>query len=601
MAEQYYSLENIRFLLDEVFDTPSLCERPYFSKHSGESLHMIVEAADALCRQHLRPILIEMDRNPPVLADGKIRVHPKMRELVKKFGEDGWISMSAPEEFGGQQVPFTLLQVAGFMFSAANYSTMAYPFLTNGAAHLIESFGSKELQQTYIPKMYSGEWQGTMALTEPEAGSSLSDIVTTAYRTQHGHYLIRGQKIFISCGDHDACDNIIHLMLARIEGAPAGTKGISLFVVPQKRLNSEGQLEHNDVNTAGVFHKMGYHGAPIAHLMMGEKNDCRAYLVGEEHKGLHYMFQMMNEARIGVGISAVGIASAAYYHSLEYARVRKQGRKISEKNPANPPIEIIHHADVKRLLLFQKAVVEGSLALELQATTYFDRWKTAQSDEEREKNFLLLELLTPIAKSYPAEMSILTTSAALQCFGGYGYTKDFLAELFYRETRIHTLHEGTTAIHGLDLLGRKVMLQNGKATMLLMQEIQTAIDQSAPYAFLAPYATILKEKINKLQQVTMHLLGIAQTKGADVFLSDATLYLELTGIIVVAWQWLKQGIEIEKLKASATKKYTSSFLASKQHALSYFFEYEIPKTEALFIRLQSNNHLTVTVSGEELV
>jgi alkylation response protein AidB-like acyl-CoA dehydrogenase len=275
-----------------------------------------------------------MDRNPPYVENARIKVHPQMGKLMKKFGEDGWISISAPHEFGGQQVPFTIMQAAAFIMAAANYSPMAYAFLTTGAAHLIEAFGTKELQEAFMPKMMSGAWQGTMAMTEPQAGSSLSDIVSTATRTAEGHYLLKGQKIFISCGDHDGCDNIVHLMLARIEGAPAGTKGISLFVVPRMRPDKNGELVFNDVHTAGLFHKMGYHGAPIAHLIMGEQNDCHAYLVGEEHKGLSYMFQMMNEARIGVGVSATAIASAAYYYSLDYANVRLQGRKDYRERPA---------------------------------------------------------------------------------------------------------------------------------------------------------------------------------------------------------------------------------------------------------------------------
>ena len=256
--------------MHEVFNVAELCKRDAFKEHTPEEFDMILEAADSLSTTHLRPILLEMDRNPPHIVNGRVKVHPKMREIMKRFGEDGWISMSAPYEHGGQQVPFTILQMAGFIMAAANYSPMAYAFLTNGAAHLIETFGSKELFDTYVTKMFNGEWQGTMALSEPQAGSSLSDVVTSATPTDKGYYLIKGQKVFISCGDHDGVDNIVHLMLARIDGAPVGTKGISLFVVPRERYNDKGELEFNDVNTAGVFHKMGYHGAPIAHLMMGE-------------------------------------------------------------------------------------------------------------------------------------------------------------------------------------------------------------------------------------------------------------------------------------------------------------------------------------------
>jgi len=600
MTGKFYSKDNLKFLLHEVFPIADLCKREIFKEHSPESLDMILDAADSISTNQLRPILVEMDTRPPYLENGKIKVHPKMKELMKTFGEDGWISMAAPKHFGGQQVPFTVLQASGFIMGAANYSTMAFPFLTTGAAHLIESFATPELQQTYIPKMFSGEWQGTMALTEPGAGSSLSDIVSTAVPTGNGYYLVKGQKIFISCGDHDACDNVVHLMLARIEGAPAGTKGISLFIVPQKRPDGNGGLIFNDVNTAGVFHKMGYHGAPIAHLMMGEANDCHGFLVGEPHKGLSYMFQMMNEARIGVGCNATSIASAGYYNSLEYANVRTQGRKITEKDPLKPQIPIIEHADVKRMLLFQKAVVEGSLSLVFEATTCLDNYHTLEG-EEKEKNFLILELLTPIVKSYPAEMSILTTSAALQCFGGYGYTKEFMAELFFRETRIHTLHEGTTAIHGMDLLGRKMMMNNGKATILLMQQIMQDIETAQKYDSLRVYGNTLAQKIMKLQEVTMHLITVAQSQGPEVYLSDATLFLELFGILAIGWQWIKQGIKVEELKASDTKTYSAEFLQSKQYALQYFFEYEIPKTEGLITRLKSENHVTAVAKAEEIL
>jgi butyryl-CoA dehydrogenase len=597
---QFYSKENLRFLLHEVFPVAELCKRDYFKEHSPESFDMIIEAAETLSKNHLRPILLEMDRNHPYIENNRIKVHPDMRMLMRKFGEDGWISMSAPHEYGGQQVPFTILQATAFIMAAANYSPMAYPFLTNGAAHLIETFGTKELQQTFIPKMYSGAWQGTMALTEPQAGSSLTDVAATATLTNSGHYLVKGQKVFISCGDHDGCDNIVHLMLARIEGAPAGTKGISLFVVPRMRVAPDGNLVFNDVHTAGLFHKMGYHGAPIAHLIMGEQDDCHAYLVGEPHKGLSYMFQMMNEARIGVGLQATSIATAAYYNSLQYANERLQGRKVTEKDPAKPQVPIIEHADVKRMLLFQKAIVEGSLALGMQATTYLDNYHTS-AGEERESYFLKLELLTPIVKSYPAEMSILATSAALQCFGGYGYTKDYLAELFFRETRIHTLHEGTTAIHGMDLLGRKVMMQQGKATMLLMQEVFADIEAAKQTASLKPYAETLEHQLQKLNEVTMHLMGVAQAEGAEVFLADATLYLELFGIIAIGWQWLKQGVKVEELKQAQTQKYSAEFLQSKLHALAYFFEYEIPKTEGLLSRLKSANRLTITAKPEDIL
>jgi len=599
MEAPFYSKQNLRFTLRDIVNVSALLDTPHFGMHSLESIDMILDAADALSEQHLRPILKEMDSTPPHLENGVVKVHPAMRGLMKKFGEDGWISLSAPIEHGGQQAPFTVLQAAAFIMAAANYSTMAYPFLTNGAAHLIESFGSKELQQVFVPRMYAGEWQGTMALTEPQAGSSLSDITTSATSTPEGHYLIKGQKVFISCGDHNACDNVVHLMLARIHGAPEGTKGISLFVVPKFRI-SEGILIANDVNTAGVFHKMGYHGAPITHLIMGENSDCHGYLVGEPHKGLSYMFQMMNEARVGVGLQATSIATAAYYNSLTYSRERTQGRRPGEKNPSTEQIAIIEHADVRRLLLFQKAIVEGSLSLCLQCTMYLDLSKCA-SDSDKEKYYLLAEILTPIAKSYPAEMSILSTSAALQCFGGYGYTKEYLAELYFRETRIHTLHEGTTAIHGMDLLGRKITMKGGAAVATLLTEINMCIEEAAQNPITAKAAEDLKTCILKLQKTTGLLLQLAQEKGAENYLANASVYLEAFGIVTIAWQWLKQANIANRLIAENKKQYNSDFLQSKIKTMEYFFGYELPKLNGLLNTLNNRQELLLNFKSAELL
>lgn len=357
MATQFYSKRNLQFLLYEVLDVQSLTEYSYFQDHARETFDMVLNSAEQISEKLLKPLLTEMDRKEPQLVNGRIIIHEGMFPILKKFGEDGWINAGFSYEEGGQQIPSTVLSSAAFIFQAANYSSSVFPFLTSGAANLIRSFGSQELKETFTPKMYTGEWQGTMALTEPDAGSSLSDISTTAEPTDsEGVYKIKGQKIYISAGDHDGCDNVIHLMLAKIKGGPSGAKGISLFVVPQKR-NS--QLIDNDVITAGIYHKMGYKGAPIAHLMIGSNDNTLGYLVGEPHKGLMYMFQMMNEARIGVGMNATAIGTAAYYASLEYAKERPQGRVISDKDIAKPQVQIIRHADVKRMLLFQKAVVEG--------------------------------------------------------------------------------------------------------------------------------------------------------------------------------------------------------------------------------------------------
>ncbi len=618
MATQFYSKRNLQFLLYEVFDAESLTQYSYYQDHARETFDMVLDSAEQISEKLLKPLLTEMDRKEPQLVDGRIKIHEGMFPILKKFGEDGWINAGFSYDEGGQQIPSTVLSSAAFIFQAANYSSSVFPFLTSGAANLIRSFGSQELKETFTPKMYTGEWQGTMALTEPDAGSSLSDITTTAEPTENeGVYKIKGQKIYISAGDHDGCDNVIHLMLAKIKGGPSGAKGISLFVVPQKRIKEEGdgrsggknetaqnsqltnhnsQLENNDVITAGVYHKMGYKGAPIAHLMVGSNDNTFGYLLGEPHKGLTYMFQMMNEARIGVGMNATAIGTAAYYASLEYAKERPQGRLISDKDITKPQVQIIRHADVKRMLLFQKAVVEGSLSLLTQCSMYADLASVTEG-EEREHYHLLLDLLTPIAKTYPSEMCCLTTSAAVQILGGAGYTTDFPVEQFYREARIHPIHEGTTGIHGLDLLGRKIIIKNGKSLQLLVAEILKTIEKASSIDRLKPFAQKIQTYLGKTDTVTKHLLSLA-SKDLEIFLSDATLYLELFGIITIAWQWLVQAIKAEEaLQAGATGD-DFDFYQGKIFTLRYFYEYELVKIDSLMKRLLSEDNVTVEMEAE---
>ncbi|AQG81374.1 acyl-CoA dehydrogenase [Spirosoma montaniterrae] len=595
MATQFYSPRDLRFQLYEVLNAERLTKFDYFRDHDRESFDMVLDAARQISETVLKPLLTVMDRNEPQLVAGKIRVHPQMRSIIKKFGDDGWINAPFRYDEGGQQLPATIMNAATFIFGAANYSSSVFPFLTTGAANLLRSFGSAELIDRFTPKMYAGQWQGTMALTEPDAGSSLSDITTTAEPTDTpGTYQIRGQKIYISAGDHDAVENVVHLMLAKIKGGPAGAKGISLFAVPQQR-EENGQLVDNDVLTAGVYHKMGYKGAPIAHLMVGSNGGTIGYLVGEPHQGLRYMFQMMNEARVGVGMNAVSIGTAAYYASLEYARERPQGRPVSEKDPTRPQVPIIRHADVKRMLLFQKSVLEGSLSLLLYCSYLADLSHVADGDEKANAA-LLLDLLTPVAKSYPSEMGCLTTSAAVQVLGGAGYTTDFPVEQFYREARIHPIHEGTTGIHGLDLLGRKVTLQGGKGVQLLLAEIERTLVDARPYADLQPLADQLTAALGKLDAVTKHLLSLAPSD-TEAFLADATLYLELFGIITIAWQWLRQATVAQKnLPAAAGDDV--NFYQGKLMTARYFYEYELVKVYSLARRLQATDRVTLAMKGE---
>lgn len=435
-----------------------------------------------------------------------------------------------------------------------------------------------------------------MALTEPQAGSSLSDILTTATPHPDGYYLLKGQKIYISGGDHNAVDNVVHLMLARIEGAPAGAKGISLFAVPKLREAAGGDFESNDVATAGIYGKMGQKGYVAAHLQIGENDNCRGWLVGAPHKGLAYMFQMMNEARIGTGLMAAATASGAYYAALEYARVRPQGRHPSNKDLSLPQVLIIEHADVRRMLLFQKAVIEGSFALLFQCSYYADLEKHAQGAEKR-KAHLLLELLTPIAKSYPSEMGTLAVSAGMQCLGGAGYCDDFPLEQYYRDIRVNAIYEGTTGIHGIDLLGRKVMMENGEAAAVFSHEISDTVAKAMQLEPLRDMAIALGDAAGGLQKATLHLFSVASKEKPEVFLADATLYLEYFGHVTIAWQWLLMAIAALRALPEAASEQEQAFYEGKILTARYFMEYELPKTKGLHQRLTSAEYVTMDIES----
>ncbi|HYA94359.1 MAG TPA: acyl-CoA dehydrogenase [Thermodesulfobacteriota bacterium] len=597
MASRFISERNLKFLLYEVFDVASLTQYDYYKEYDGKMLNMVLKAAMELATGLFWPVCQEMDKNPPELVGDQIKVHSSVRKLLEECGTGGWIGDDIPFEWGGQQLPQMITMASRFIFCAANYSAAAYSGLTTGAARLILNFGTENLKKTYLPSMLSGKWQGTMALTEPEAGSSLADITTVAEPTDHGYYKIKGQKIFISAGDHDGVENIIHLMLAKIIGAPAGVKGISLFVVPKKRMDEKGKLVSNDVATSGVFHKLGYRGCPIAQLSMGDSDDCRGYLVGEPHQGLLLMFQMMNEARIGVGAGAAAIASAAYYAALEYTKTRLQGRKLSTKDPTLPQIPLIEHPDVKRMLLFQRSVIEGALSLLMQTAKYADL-AIILTGEEKEKNELLLDLLTPVAKSYPSEMGILSISQGVQCLGGSGYCDDYPLEQFYRDARIHPIHEGTTGIHGLTLLGRNVMMKGGKAYKLYLEEVQKTIHEAERIVELEPYAEKLGQSLALLQRVTAYLMDVQKKKTPELFLADATLYLEFFGIISVAWQWLLQATAVVKALRNGPAGADPDFYNGKFFAFRFFFEYELPKIHGLVPRLMHNDGLTVEMAPD---
>ncbi|MCG8687520.1 MAG: acyl-CoA dehydrogenase [Desulfobacterales bacterium] len=604
MTDKFMSMQNLKFTLSTRDSRFRDKAGDILNGHTPKTLDMVFKAALDIGNKIMHPMFEEMDRKPPTLENGSVRVHPGVRPMLDTLGKDGWISATFPEEWGGEDMPASILHCINFIFATANYSASVYAGLTMGGAKLILSFGSDDLKKRFLPQMLAGKWQGTMALTEPEAGTSLGDLVTAAVplNAEKGLYKISGEKIFISAGDHDGANNVIHLMLARIEGAKPGVKGISLFAVPKLRVDENGELLSNDVTVTQVFHKLGYRGAPITGLSLGEKEDCIGYLVGEPHRGLSYMFQMMNNARLEVGMGATAIATAAYHCALGYCRTRRQGRAVTAPKESEP-VPIIQHADVRRMLLLQRAVTEGSLSLILHCGMYED---IQAADPDSKDCHLLLELLTPVAKTYPSEMGILSTSAAIQCFGGYGYCEDFPVEQHFRDMRIHPIHEGTTGIQAMDLLGRKLVMENGKTLELFKQEVNDAMEfanQADPgqNAIIHPgqLADELELAFSQVEKTAMGLGGVAMEKGPDAFLADASLFLEMFGILVIAWQWLTMATAAHNnLTMKNLKKKEKRFLEGKLSVAAYFYDYELPKIKSLSETLEKSGQKTVSMNED---
>ena len=512
-----------------------------------------------------------------MVGDG-IKVHPAMQALYPKLAEQGMTAATRPASVGGQQLPHTVATLCALYGMAANLSAVSYLGLTAGAAHLIEAFGSDSLKAEMMTRMYSGQWTGTMALTEPQAGSSLTDVKTTATPTEHGHYLMRGNKVFISGGDHDLTENIVHLTLARIDGAPLGIKGVSLFAVPKKRVES-GKLVANDVHCAGAFHKMGWRGIPSIALNLGENGDCHGWLVGEPHRGISYMFQMMNEARLMVGMQAIATASVAYFESLEYARTRPQGRPLTSKNPASPQVPIVEHADVRRMLLRQKAIVEGALALGVQTARYADLASHGATPEERRRAFLLLDMMTPIVKSFSAEKGFESNALAVQIHGGYGYTSEYLPEAWLRDQKLNSIHEGTTCMHSMDLLGRKVVAEQGGALRLLADEIGVTLRRATAAGVDPEWVAALDRAVGRVGELTMHLASLGMGGQVEAMMLHSVDYLDLFSTLVIAWQWLLQATVAKERLASANG--SAEFYEGKVCAAEYWIKTELPRVDQL--------------------
>lgn len=586
---------DIEFQLYEVLDTGSLLQRERYRDHSREDFNAILATAKAIATEKFADHNASGDANEPWFDGQRVTLIPQVKAAWDAFAEAGFLAAAPDYEEGGLQLPEIVLRTAMAYFSAANVSSAGYPFLSIGAANLLRAFGSDVLKARYLPPMMAGRFSGTMALTEAGQGSALADIRTRAEPAEDGSYRLHGSKMFISGGDHELTENIVHMVLARLKGAPAGVKGISLFLVPKFLVDERGQCgSRNDVALGGLLHKMGYRGTTSTVLNFGEGGGATGYLLGEPHRGLQYMFQMMNEARIGVGLGAACLACRGYLAALEYARARPQGRLPSNRDPHSPQVKIIEHADVKRMLLAQKCYAEGSLALCLYGSSLFEDSRTAGHEAERARAHALLELLTPVIKSYPSKYGCVANELAIQVHGGAGYTREYPVEQLYRDQRLNPIHEGTEAIQAIDLLGRKVA-QRGYPLLFdaLNQDIVTAGEFARCRAFgeaLADAMALLKEVTESLQEQVL--------ADADRGLANATLYLDLFGRVVMAWTWLRQALAAADALEAAVAPEQENFYRGKLQAAQFYFDWELPAIEAQGELLRSGNSVTCDMQSE---
>jgi alkylation response protein AidB-like acyl-CoA dehydrogenase len=579
------SRRDLDFLLYEWLDVVELTKHEHFAEHSRDTFDAVLDLSADIATKRFAPHNKKADQNAPYVDEqGKVVLIDEIKQALDDFNGAGLMASSFDERVGGMQLPNVVAQSSAAFFRAANPSTFSYAFLTVGNANLLTEYGSEEQIDTWVRPMLEGRYFGTMCLSEPDAGSSLADISTKATKAADGTYRVTGTKMWITGGDHELTENIVHLVLAKVPGGGPGVKGISLFIVP--KFLTDGT--RNDVALVSLNHKMGNHGTTNALLNFGDGSHQPAdepgavgYLVGEEHRGLAYMFHMMNEARVAVGSMATAIGYAGYLTSLEYAKVRTQGRPVGDKDPSRSQVAIIEHADVKRMLLAQKSYVEGALALGLYCARLVDEMRIYTGAELAEAN-LMLEVLTPIAKSWPSQWCLEANNLGIQIHGGYGYTTEYDVEQGYRDNRLNAIHEGTHGIHGIDLLGRKVVMQDGAGLKLLQRRINETIQTALQSEAIAGYARDLQAQTERLVEVTATVWAAGD---AETTLANSTAYLEAAGHIVMAWIWLEQLI--------AVGGNTGNFYDGKRAAAQYFYRYELPKVTPQLDLLASLDRTTV--------
>jgi len=582
----------LEFQLYQVLDVEALCAKSRFSEHNKDTFDAILQTADRIATNLFLPHNHIADKNEPTFDGAKVSMIPEVQIAYDAFCEAGFIAGRYDFEDGGMQLPEVVMTATAGYFMAANPSTTSYPFLTTAAVNVISHFAGEALKQKFMPRMLTGEFTGTMALTEPHAGSSLADITTSAVPNDDGSYRIKGSKLYISGGEHELSKNIVHLVLAKIPGGPAGVKGISLFIVPKFRLDESGEPAHrNDVTLAGLIHKMGYRGTTSTALTFGENDDCHGYLVGEQHFGLRYMFMMMNEARIGVGFGAAMIGYRGYQYSLEFAKERTQGRH-SDYELGQKPAPIIMHGDVKRMLLAQKAYSEGGMALCLYGSHMIDLINTCENAQEKAELTEMLDLLTPVLKAWPSEFGPKANDLGIQVLGGSGYTREYYSEQFWRDNRLNPIHEGTNGVQALDLTFRKLWQKDSIGLKVLQAHMQA--DFSAmPHAQSKALVANLTPYLKQLHDLLPHIAKTMQGEQQATLTANAQALMNVFAQIVVSWIWIRQANAAEKGLAQQPTAKEEAFYRGKIQAARYFVEWELPAISRDIQLLRDNNNACI--------
>ncbi len=617
MANLILDERDQKFVLFEMLGIDKLCENERYADFSMDTFEMILTEAQKLGTEEIMPTLVESDREGCSLVNGQVHVPKCFHRPYKLFCEAGWNCMSFPAEHGGQGLPF-IMRIASHEWFMYNFAFASYPGLGEGAAHLIETYGSQEQKEKYLPNMISGRWGGSMALTEPGAGSDVGNLSTKAIRQPDGTYKLQGTKIFITGGDQDLTENIIHPVLARIEGDPAGTKGISIFIVPKYLVNADGSLgRRNDFEIAKIEEKMGIHGSSTCLINFGDNNDCFGELLGSEREGMKVMFQMMNEARLATGLQGLSSASVAYLHALEYTKQRLQGSSLMEfKNPEAPRVPIIQHPDVRRMLLWMKSNVEGMRALIYFATVCGDRAVSLKDPAEAEKWLGILEVLTPIVKAYSTDIGFRVTENAMQCYGGYGYCSEYPIEQFMRDSKIASIYEGSNGIQALDLVGRKMGMKKGAYFMTLLGEMGATAARCREMEPLKGMAEDVQAAVNALAETAMFFASCGKAGKFLIPIGNAYPFLMMMGKIVCAWLLLWQAqIAQEKLSALCGAKGVSAadpfalapfikenrdaaFYDGKIRSAKYFIKNVLPEIDATVKAIKSED-LSIMEIAEE--